>query len=93
MLGAVDEIVDEVQGVGSFDTGFMWSPNNEQLALVAGNNLQIYNFFGTATTADSASRAAAAAATSTAGSSSMASNLANLTGTNFSIFEQFNFIK
>lgn len=90
----MDEVVDEVQGVGSFDTGFMWSPNNEQLALVAGNNLQIYNFFGTATTANSVSRAAAAAAaTSTASSSPMASNLANLTGTNFSIFKQFNFIK
>lgn len=81
VLGAVDKVVDELQSVGPIDTSFMWSPNNEQLAFVAGNNLQIYNFFGTAT------QSSAAIATSS-------NSATNLTGKkNLSIFKQFDFIK
>lgn len=81
VLGAVDKVVDELQDVGAVDTGFMWSPNNEQLAFVAGNDIQIYNFFGTSPS--SVPRATAAAA---------ATNSANLTDHN-SFFNQFDFIK
>lgn len=80
MLGAVDKVVDELRDVGTVNTGFMWSPNNEQLAFVAGNDIQIYNFFGTST---STSLAIARVAT----------NSANLTENSFSIFKQFDFIK
>lgn len=79
VLGAVDKIVDELQDVGAVDTGFMWSPNNEQLAFVAGNDIQIYNFFGTSP--------------SSVPRGSATTNSANLTDNNFSIFKQFDFIK
>ena len=80
VLGAIDNIVDEVQDVGNVDTAFMWSPNNEQLAFIGGNDIQIYNFFGTAVSSPSIR--------------APASNSANRVNEHkFSIFKQFDFIK
>lgn len=47
MLGAIDRIVDEIPKADYLITNFMWSPNNEHLAFIEGNNIQIFNFFGT----------------------------------------------
>lgn len=46
VLGAIDRIVDELTDVGPIKTAFMWSPSHEQLAFVAGHDIQIHNFFG-----------------------------------------------
>lgn len=82
VLGAIDNIVDELNDVGAINTSFMWSPNHEQLAFIAGHDIQIYNFFGPTTSS------LGAPGTRNGGST----NMANLT-TNRSIFKEFEFIK
>lgn len=81
VLGAIDRVVDEILDVGNIETPFMWSANNEQLAFVAGNDIQIFNFFGASHGTSSRPRRLV-----------MPRNSENL-GANNSIFEEFDYIK
>lgn len=89
MLGAIDRIVDELTDVGPIKTAFMWSPSHEQLAFVAGHDIQIHNFFGPNSCRTSPRIARQQRRSS---SSALFSNSTNLRESR-SIFKEFEFIK